>query len=154
MATNDAIRTLNTKITLEASGAQITDGSFVAANDNDLVNTDIDGMPLAIFEFHTESTGFSAAPTDGAVINLYERKYLTGGTNQAPVPDATYRYDLLGSFVPDVADAQQYLRLEGVPINFLGGTYYLEWVDGGAGTASIDAGWELYCTPYTFAPAP
>lgn len=153
MAANDAIRALGATKTLEANGASITNGSIGVADDANLTAADIGGYPLAIFEFTTQTTGFSAAPTAGAAIHLYERKFMTGGTNQAPVVDSTYKNDYLGTFIVDPADAQQWLRIEGVPINYLGGTYYLEWVDGGAGTASIDAGWSLVATPYTYKPA-
>lgn len=153
MATNDAIRTLGTKVVLEAAGAAIANDGVGVADDANLISSDINGYPLAIFELITAATGFTAAPTAGAAIHLYERKFLTGGTNQAPVVDATYKNDYIGTFIVDVADAQQWLRLEGVPINYLGGTYYLEWVDGGAGVAGLDAGWSLEVTPYTYAPA-
>ena len=153
MAANDAIRTPGTPKTLEANGASISNDGIGVADDANMTSTDINGYPLAIFEFTTQTTGFSVAPTAGAAIHLYERKFMTGGTNQAPVVDSTYKNDYIGTFIVDVADAQQWLRIEGVPINYLGGTYYLEWVDGGAGTASLDAGWSLVCTPYTYAPA-
>lgn len=152
MATNDAIRTLGTKKTLEASGAQVLNDAVGVADDANMIATDITGYPLAIFELYTGGT-FSVAPTAGAAIHLYERKFLTGGTNQAPVVDTNYKNDYIGTFIVDVADVAQYLRIEGVPINYLGGTYYIEWVDGGAGTASLTAGWTLDCTPYTYAPA-
>lgn len=155
MAVNDAIRSENTEKTLEATGSIITDTSFVAAGTN-LVEADIDGMPLCAFEL-TLTSGFSADPTAGAVINLYERKLMKGGTNQAPVVDSGNPNDYVGSFIPDDAPATagttQYLRLEGVPINFYGGTYYLEWLDGGTGTASLAANWVLKAVPYTYKPA-
>lgn len=152
MATNDAIRTLGTKVVLEANGAQVLNDAVGIADDANMTSTDIGGYPLAIFELYTGGT-FSVAPTAGAAIHLYERKFLTGGTNQAPAVTATYKNDYIGTFIVDPLDTAQYLRLEGVPINFLGGTYYIEWVDGGAGTASLTAAWTLDCTPYTYAPS-
>jgi len=153
MSANDAIRTLGASKTLEANGASIANDAIGVADDANLTSADINGYPLAIFEFVSNSTGWSAAPTAGAAIHLYERKFMTGGSNQAPVVDTAYKNDYLGTFIVDSADAQQWLRLEGIPINYLGGTYYLEWVDGGAGTASLDAGWTLTVTPYTYKPA-
>lgn len=152
MSANDAIRVLGTPKTIVSSGASISDAGFAAASSN-LTAADIGGYPLGIFEFVTDATGFSVAPTAGAAIHLYERKFMADGTNQGPVPDATYKNDYLGSFIVDVADVQQWLRIEGIPINYYGATYYVEWLDGGAGTASISAGWTLKVTPYTYAPA-
>ena len=156
MAVNDAVRSLNTLVTLMSSGSAVTDGSFAECTTADLVAADIDGMPLAVFEL-TLTAGFSADPTAGAVINLYEQKIMTGGTNKAPGVDAGNPNDYIGSFIPDDAPATagtaQYLRLEGVPINYLGGTYWIEWLDGGAGTAQIAATWKLDVTPYTYKPA-
>lgn len=157
MAANDAIRTLSgTVTTLMTSGASLADGDFEECTTADLTTALVAGYPLAIFELDLVA-GFGTDPTAGAVINLYEQKYMTGGTNQAPAVDGGNPNDYIGSFIPDDAPAtagtQQYLRLEGVPINFHGATYWLEWLDGGAGTATIAATWTLSVTPYTYKPA-
>lgn len=156
MAANDAIRTLGTKITLMTSGSAITDAAFAEATTADLTQANIAGYPLGVFELDL-AAGFSADPTAGAVINLYEQKFMTGGTNQAPAVDSGNPNDYIGSFIPDDAPAtagtQQYLRIEGVPLNYHGATYWLEWLDGGAGTAQVAATWKLEVTPYTYTPA-
>lgn len=138
-----------TELVLEASGASISDGGFAEANDDDRQSTDNAGYPFGIFEFDTAAGGFSAAPTEGAIINLYEQT-INSDSNDAPDVDANNRNKYIGSFVPDLADAQQYLVLGPVPINLDGGKYWLEWIDGGSGTASIDSGWDLRLTPVTY----
>ena len=152
MATNDTIRTLNTLVTLEASGISLSDGDFGEANDSDLTSADIDGMPVAIFELTTAAGGFSGAPSEGAAVHLFEQKFMTGGVNQAPSPDGAFQHDHIGTFYVNTVDTQQYLRIEGVPINYLGGTYHIQWVDGPGGSVSMDSGWSLDVTPYTLRP--
>lgn len=149
---NEAIWSEGTTLTLAATGttASVADGGFAECTDDTRASTDNPGYPFGKFEFKTASGGFSAAPTAGAVINLYEQK--GDGTNDSPDVDANYKNDFIGSFVVDLADAQQWLRLI-APIYLDGAKYWIEWVDGGAGTASIDAGWELKLTPMTYGTA-
>lgn len=145
---NEAILSVGTTLTLEASGAVITNGSIVAANDAGRASSDNAGYPLGEFRLAIEVTG--TAPTAGAVINLYERK--TDGTNAAPVPAGTYKHDYIGTFIVDPATGTQYLYLI-APIWRGGGDYYVEWVDGGSGTEQVDAGWSLTLTPVTYGTA-
>lgn len=147
---NEALLKKGTKITLGATG---TTTSISTAGIQECVDAyrqpQFDaGYPLGIFEFKTAAGGFSLAPTAGAVINLYEQKINSAGLD-APNVTATYKNDYIGSFIPDVADSQQYLTLI-APIHIDGGKYWVEWVDGGAGTASVDLGWELTLTPASY----
>lgn len=148
----EAIWSEGTTLTLmtTAAAGSISDGAFAECTSDTRAAADNPGYPLGKFEFATAAGGFSAAPTAGAVINLYEQK--GDGTNDSPDVDANYRNDYIGSFIVDVADAQQWLRLI-APIYLDGAKYWIEWVDGGAGTASIDAGWELNLTPITYGTA-
>ena len=143
-------RVLGTAVNLETSGALLEDaGAFLQCNDNPFGVTDVDGHADALFQFISETTGPTAAPTAGAVINIYERKIDSLG-NISPVPDATYKYDWIGAFTPDVADAQQWLTAD-CPIHHYGSEgYYLEWLDGGAGVVDWDAGWSLKVIPYSW----
>jgi hypothetical protein len=50
----------------------------------------------------------------------------------------------------DVADVQQFFVSPPLPINRSGATYYVKWVDGGAGTVDMVLGWELRLTPVTY----
>lgn len=151
-ATNDTIRKVGSTVTLEASGASVAHTVFVAANDSELTEADVAGYDQAMFELITAGT-FSAAPTAGSYVNLYEQKYLANGTSLGPTPGTGYRGDLIGTFLVGNTDVAQNLRLENVPINFYGGKYFIEFFDAG-GTVSISAGWSLKATPYTIAPAP
>jgi hypothetical protein len=148
---NEAILAIGTELVLETTGSSgsISDAAFSVCDSDDRQSTDDAGYPLGIFEFSTETTGFSVAPTAGAVINLYEQKINSDG-NDAPDVDANYPNDYLWTFSVDVADEQQQFTSPPLPINRSGGKYWVQWVDGGAGTASVDAGWELRLTPVTY----
>ena len=146
---NEAIWIAGTTLNLETSGGSISDASFAEANNDTRATADNPGYPMGEFVFTAVGT-FSAAPTAGAVINLYEQK--TDGTTDSPDVDASNRNDYIGSFTPDLADVAQTLRLV-APISREGGKYWIEWVDGGAGTASISSTWTLDLTPVTYGPA-
>ena len=151
MAVNDAIRILSgTVTTLEGNGSVSSGNGILVADDADLTTALVGGRPYGSFEL---TVAFSGAPTAGSAIHLYERKNHVGETNQAPVVDSTYKHDYIGTFVPDVAAATQYLKLEGVPICFHGATYYIEWVDTNGTPVNVSAGWILKVTPYTYGPA-
>jgi len=139
---------LGTELVLEtaASSASISDGSIVECDSDDRQSTDNAGWEYGCFEFSTAAGGFSAAPTAGAALHVYEQK-INSDSNDAPDVDSSYQQDYLFSFTIDPADAQQHLRKEWVPIAVGGAKYWVEWEDGGAGTASIDAGWELRLIP-------
>ena len=150
---NEALLNLGTELVLEtaASSAQIDNGSFRECDSDDRQPANDTGYPLGLFEFSCAAAGFSVAPTAGAIINLYEQKINSDGSD-APIVDSTYANDYIGSFVVDVADSEQHLSIL-APIHRFGGKYWLEWVDGGAGTASITLGWELRLTPATYGTA-
>lgn len=149
---NEALWSEGTTLTLGATGTtlQLLDGDIEECADDTRVSTDNPGYPLGKFEFKTAAGGFSAAPTAGAVINLYEQK--GDGTDDSPDVAVAYKNDYIGSFIVNPVDQQQYLRII-APIYLDGAKYWIEWVDGGAGGASIDAGWELKLTPITYGTA-
>jgi len=148
---NEALLNLGTELILETAGSSgsISDGGYVECDSDDRQPTDDAGYPLGIFEFSTETTGFSAAPTAGAALHLYQQAINSDG-NDGPNVSATNEHDYLWTFNVEAADAQQHFTSPPLPINRSGGKYWLKWVDGGAGTASVDAGWELRLTPVTY----
>ena len=148
---NEAEYTLGTEVVMETSGASLTDGAFAECADGTFNTAAVGGYPQAFVEFDTAAGGFSAAPTAGATINVYERAFNSDG-NQAPVVDSSNKNKYLGSWQIDPADAQQYLPPMLVNISYYGATFYVEWLDGGAGTASVDSGWVFRVTPATVAP--
>lgn len=127
-----------------ASTSAVSNGSIVLCAQDNLLVADVDGAEFAIFEFDTGGT-FSTTPTAGAVVNVYERRF-NSDSNQGPVVDANFKHNYIGSFNIDPANAAQY-RIAVFPVNFYGGDYYIEWKDGGAGTAQLSAGWELRAHP-------
>lgn len=145
---NEILLNPGTELILEtsASSASISDGNFAECDSDNRTVADDAGYTLGIFEFDTETTGFSAAPTAGAAIYLFEQK-INSDVSDAPDVASTYEQDHIWTFIVAPSDTQQFLVSPPVPINRSGGKYWVKWVDGGAGTASLDAGWELRLTP-------
>ena len=148
---SEGILNAGTELILEAAGASasISDGSFRELDSDDRQPTDNPGYTLGIFEFSTDAGGFSAAPTAGAVINIYEQKINSNG-NDAPDVSGTYMHDFIGSIPVEPQDSTPQNPSILLPIHRYGGKYWAEWLDGGAGTASIDAGWETRLIPCAF----
>ena len=148
---NEALLNIGSEIVLAAAGttAQLDDDAFAAGTDANRTSTDDAGYPLGIFEFDTAAGGWSGAPTAGGAIHLYERKF-NSDSNQAPAVDATYEHDYLWTWNVDVADVQQFFVSPPLPISRSGATYYVKWVDGGAGVVDMVLGWELRLTPVTY----
>jgi hypothetical protein len=143
---NEQILNLGTPLVLETTASTVlSNDAFYEAADDDRQPGDNTGYPVGIFELNTASTSFSAAPTAGAAVHLYEQKINSDG-NDAPDVDASYRYDYIGTFHPDLSTGVQQLSIT-APIHRYGGKYWLEWVDGGAGSANLSSGWELKLIP-------
>lgn len=150
MAASDAIYPLDQTVrTIESSGSSITDDSYVACS-TALTEANIAGRPYGIVKFKGATGGFSAAPTVGNVLAVFERR--TDGTDQEPVVDGNYEQHLLWTWTLDAADAQQTVYAI-VPIWPMGATYYFYWKDGGTGTVSIDSGWTASIEPTTYGPS-
>lgn len=150
---NESLINLGTELKLElaASSALINDGDFRECDDDDRQPGNDTGYWFGIFEFDTASSSpFSVAATAGAAIHLFEQKINSDGSD-APDVSATYEYDRLWSFPVESGDNtnQQHLTSPPLPINRTGGKYWVQWVDGSGGSASLDAGWELRLTPCT-----
>ena len=135
-----------------ASSASISNGAFREFDSDDRQPGDSAGFPKGRFEFDGAAGGFSAAPTAGAVINIYEQTINSDGAD-SPEPDANNTAGFIGQITIDPADTQQKWVTKPLSLNKTGGKYWGEWVDGGSGTASIDAGWETRLTLTTLGPA-
>lgn len=143
-----------TELILEttASSASISDGVFRECDSDDRQPGDDPGYPFARFEFDTDAGGFSAAPTAGAVINIYEQT-INSDSADSPDPASTNIAGYIGTIAIVPSDTQQKWVTKPLSINPTGGKYWIEWLDGGSGTASVDAGWELRMIPTTYNPA-
>lgn len=144
-------RVLGTEKVLAATGttAAMDDGDVVECTDDDLQVADVAGYEMGIFELDTAAGGWSAAPTEFAVFNLYEQKINSDGNDAPDVHASNHPFDLIGQFVPKIVDEQQYLSIE-APIHHYGAKYWLEWLDGGSGTAQLAAGWALRVIPFSY----
>lgn len=154
MAANDAIIGFGTELILAATGttSALSDGGLAECTDDDRQAADDAGYYLGIFEFKCAAAGFSAAPTAGAYIHIYEQKLHPDGDSPDPV-DVDYPGDLVASIPVKDADEQQHLVSDVVHIAPGGAKYWVNWEDGGSGTASISAGWELVLQPVAITPA-
>ena len=151
---NEAILSLGTELVLEtaAGSAALANGDYEECTDDTRTSTDNAGYPLGIFEFDTANTAspFTATPTAGAALHLYEQK-INSNTADAPDVSATNEHDYMWTFSIEAANSvMQSFVTPPLPINRSGGKYWLRWVDGGAGTAGMDLAWELRLTPVTY----
>jgi hypothetical protein len=130
----------------------IANGGFRECSDDDRRLADNPGYGFGRFEIDLAAGGFSAAPTAGARINIHEQK-INSNDVDGPDVDANNTAGLIGSISVNPVDDQKFLVSDPLPLNRTGGKYWLEWVDGGAGTASIDAGIAVRLIPTTIGPA-
>lgn len=145
--TGEAKIYLGTTKTLEASGASIANNTVVQADDaNYGINADGGNYPDAEFVL---ACAFGTAPTEGSTIDLLARELDIDGTNDADVPEATYKTRRIGSFIVNNVTTTQYLKLLAYDVPYLAG-YYLH--NNGTGQP-ISAGWTLKVTPRTVGPA-
>lgn len=137
--TNTVIEWRETAKTLEASGASITSGSVVQANDN-TYDTVADGGGVPDAEF-VLAAAFTTAPTEGALLSLYARPLDILSTNDTDVPEATRPTHFVGSFVVNNIGGSvlQYMRLVGRNLPKLA-EYYVH--NNGTGQ-TVNAGWSL-----------
>lgn len=148
MAVGDPIVAIGTARTLEASGASITSGSVVQADDADYaLSTHAANWPDAEFVL---TCAFSVAPTEGRAINLLARNLDIDGTNDADAPEAA-RAQYIGSFVVNNVTATQYIALQGTIARDLprSASYYLH----NGADQTVSSGWKLVVTPRNVIPA-
>ena len=153
---NESILIPGAELTLETTGdaLALANGDYEECTSDNRQPTDNAGYTLGIFEFDTAAGGFTADLTAGAIINIYEQKINSDGSD-APDVSAGNPNDYIGSFTPETgagSDIQQKLSTI-CPIHRYGGKYWLLWEDGGAGTAGIDLGWTLRLFPAAYGTA-
>ena len=149
MAVGDPIVAIGTAKTLEASGASITAGSVVQADDaNYVLSSDAANWPDA--EFYL-TAAFGTAPTEGRPINLLARPLDIDGTNDAEVPEANRPTQYIGSFIVNNVTTTQYMQLQGVVAYDLprNAAYYLH----NGADQTLSSGWKLVVVPRNVIPA-
>lgn len=150
--TNETKVFLGTVRVLEASGASITNGSVVQADDaSNNRDSGSDGVGYPDAEFYLSCT-FATAPTEGAVLSLYARPLDIDGTNDSEVPEATRPTIFIGNFVVNNVTSAQYLPLQGMYARDIPklADYYIH--NNGTGQ-TVSSGWKLQLVPRTRGPA-
>lgn len=113
--------------------------------------TNDDDAPFADFVLQVDP---ASAPSAGGTVVLYDRLHDIDSTNDAPVPDANYKGQRIGSFLIDADASAHYVPITGGPVPIPGQytsqvhEFYIENRIG----VSIDAGWTLKVTPVTYGP--
>lgn len=145
---NEQIVVRGTPRVLEANGAAITNNAIGQADDA-TYDTTTHGGGFPHIEFVASMT-FTVAPLVNSVIEVVARALDIDGTNDAPVPTATYRNRKVGFLVvKDVTTLQTLTCLcERVPKL---AEYYLY---NNATGQTIPATWTATVTPLTYKPAP
>ena len=146
---NEAIYAYGTQKTLEASGASFASGTLLQANDA-AYSTDTDGagFPDAVFVLKIQFG--TTTSIENKAVSLFARPLNIDGTNDAPVPTATYTEKFIGAFVlsASAASTDQYLAIEAYNLP-KEAEYYI--ANGSGQVAS--AGWSLKVTPRSYKPS-
>ena len=144
---DELVRTYGTEITLEASGASLTDGSYGAAGDNNITSSDDGGFPYLLFY---GSVAYATAPDANSVIKIYARNLNLISTNDAEVPSDDIQQQLLGYLVLNDVTTTQYVTPPQTKIErpHFDCTIYLK----NEGGQTLSAAWALYCKPWTEEP--
>ena len=148
---NETVITTGTTINVVTGAASaVNDGAF-NSNVGSITNTNTGDFPFLKLELRMTFNGTGTLVT-GAAVHCYFRRDGIGGATQAPVPDADYKHDYVGSFKVDKNNAttEQVLTIEGVAAPVAEDCdVYIE-NDTGKNSAT---GWDLDAVPYTYEPA-
>lgn len=150
MAAGDPIVAVGTTKTLEASGAAITPGAVVQADDAAYVlAADASNWPDAEFVL---TCSFATAPTESRALNLFARPMAIDGAANAQTPESNRPTWFVGSFIVDNVTGSQTMTLQGgvaydLPRN---AQYFIH-----NGTdQTVATGWVLKVTPRNVIPSP
>jgi hypothetical protein len=145
---NEIQRVYGTTVTLEASGASISNNAIAQADD---ANIDLsDDTPADYFDGDFALTcAFGGTPTAGTSVSLILRPLDIDGTTDAPAPTATYLHHFYGSFLHNGGSSSQTLlcMAERVPRRFSAYLY------NNATGQTLSSGWVLKFTPVSYRPA-
>lgn len=146
---NETIVVYGTPLTLEASGASISNNNVaqaVAATYN--VSTNGGGYPDALFVL---SCTFGTAPTENTAVVLLARPINIDSTNDSEPPEngaATFKGRYIGAFTLNNVTTAQYISL--VAYDLPAEAEYYIWNN--ATGQTLSAGWTLKITPRTYGP--
>ena len=140
ITTGAMLHEFGTQTTVVSDSSAIADTAFNAGTITALTQTDFCPFGDAVL-----AVQMAVAPTDGAAIHLYRRDLNIDGTNDAPVPDANFKSNCIGSFALDLVASAQYLPLDGIPLT-VDQEFYIENDTGQATTGTT----VLKITPKTY----
>lgn len=141
-------RVYGTTVTLEASGAAISNNAIGQADDADVDLSDDTPADYLDGEFALTVT-YSSAPTAGTTISLILRPLNIDGTSDTPAPSATYLNEFFGSFMPVATTGSQTLRCFASDVPRMFAAYIFNNATG----QTIQSGWSLKFTPVTYSSA-
>ena len=147
---NETIVVYGTPLTLEASGASISNNNVAQADDDTYsVSVDGGGYPDALFVL---SCTFGTAPTENTNVVLLARPINIDSTNDSEAPEngaTTFKGVIIGSFTLNNVTTAQYISL--VAYDLPAEAEYYIWNN--ATGQTLSSGWTLKVTPRTYAPA-
>lgn len=149
IGTNSTIEVFGTQDTLGTSSAAVANDAFSIASDLSTWVNDDDSPTASVVLL----ANFAVAPTANTVINLFLRPLAVQSTNDSTVPDANFQDVYVGSFPLNDSTVAQYIsKVISLP-NTKTSQNYEFYVENKSGQ-SLPAGWDIYVTPKTLAPAP
>lgn len=145
---NETIVVRGTPKTLEANGAAIANNAIGQADDA-TYDTTSDGASFPHVEFALTLT-YAVAPVENSVIEIIARAMDIDGTNDAPVPTATYRTRRVGFLTVKAVTTSQTLICLCKDVPKLAEYHLFNNATG----QSMPAGWVGKVTPLSYKPAP
>lgn len=122
------------------SDAQITVITGTATRANNAFSTSAEATAMTANEHPygeaTLSCSFAIAPVAGSSVHLFRRDLNIDGTNDAPVPNASYEEQYVGSFALNTVTTQQFSIIATVPLRNGDQEFYIK--NGGGQVMDLD----------------
>jgi len=147
IASGAAIDFFGTKDDLDNTSAAVSDGAFSVAAGLDEWTNDDDALFASVM---FEGT-FASNPAADGVVNLYVQLLNIDGTNDAPVPDANYKHDLVGIFHVDAVTSAQFIT-EIIQLKNDKTSQQYQYYIGNESGQQLSAGWIIHPTPKAVGP--
>ena len=136
MAAGEGGQVIDTAVEIVASGSA---PGNAAISSGAMTTTASSSLAVATYKTRNFRTlifdgNMSATPTAGDTIDIYERALnISDTTDDANVPDATYKHRYVGSFIIDAGSTAQVLESSPIPVKPYDVEYYFF-----ANTASVN----------------